>query len=235
MKKHKCVFMTTSVTFLGHKIDAQGLHPLESKVCAVKEASTPCNVTELKAYLGLLTYYGRFLPNRSMVLAPLYTLLRAKVPWMWTTVEAAAFKASKQLLSSQCLFHYNRHEEVVLSCDASAYGIGSVLSHRFKDGTEKPIGFVSRTLSPAERNYSQLEKEGLACAFGIKRFHSYLFGRHFYLCIDHKPLLTLFKESRAVNPQASARIQRWALTLSMYEYTLLLCQHECLRATLLQR
>jgi len=221
LKKHKCVFMTTSVTFLGHKIDAQGLHPLESKVRAVKEAPTPCNVTELKAYLGLLTYYGRFLPNRSMVLAPLYTLLRAKVPWRWTTVEAAAFKASKQLLlSSQCLVHYNRHEEVVLSCDASAYGIGAVLSHRFRDGTEKPIGFVSRTLSPAERNYSQLEKEGLACVFGIKRFHSYLFGRHFYLCTDHKPLLTLFKESRAVNPQASARIQRWALTLSMYEYTL---------------
>jgi len=156
-----------------------------------------------------------------MVLAPLYTLLHTKVPWRWTTVEAAAFKASKQLLlSSQCLVHYNRHEEVVLSCDASAYGIGAVLSHRFRDGTEKPIGFVSRTLSPAERNYSQLEKEGLACVFGIKRFHSYLFGRHFYLCTDHKPLLTLFKESRAVNPQASARIQRWALTLSMYEYTL---------------
>jgi len=154
-----------------------------------------------------------------MVLAPLYTLLRAKVPWRWTTVEAAAFKASKQLLlSSQCLVHYNRHEEVVLSCDASAYGIGAVLSHRFRDGTEKPIGFVSCTLSPAERNYSQLEKEGLACVFGIKRFHSYLFGRHFYLCTDHKPLLTLFKESRAVNPQASARIQRWALTLSMYEW-----------------
>ena len=128
-----------------------------------------------------------------MVLAPLYTLLRAKVPWRWTTVEAAAFKASKQLLSSdQCLVHYNRHE-VVLSCDASAYGIGAMLSHWFKDGTEKPIGFVSRTLSPAERNYSQLEKEGLAYMFGIERFHSYLFGRHFYLCTDHKPLLTLFK------------------------------------------
>ena len=221
LKKRKCVFMATSVTFLGHKIDAQGLHPLESKVRAVQEAPTPRNVTELKAYLGLLTYYGKFLPNRSIVLAPLYNLLRAKVSWRWTTVEAAAFKASKQLLlSSQCLVHYDMREEIVLSCDASAYGIGAVLSHRFKDGTEKPVGFVSRTLSPAERNYSQLEKEGLACVFGIKRFHSYLFGRHFYLCTDHKPLLTLFSATRAVNPQASARIQRWALTLSMYEYTL---------------
>ena len=218
LKKRKYVFMATSVTFLGHKIDAQGLHPLESKVRAVQEAPTPRNVTELKAYLG---YYGKFLPNRSIVLAPLYNLLPAKVSWRWTTVEAAAFKASKQLLlSSQCLVHYDMREEIVLSCDASAYGIGAVLSHRFKDGTEKPVGFVSRTLSPAERNYSQLEKEGLACVFGIKRFHSYLFGRHFYLCTDHKPLLTLFSATRAVNPQASARIQRWTLTLSMYEYTL---------------
>jgi len=88
------------------------------------------------------------------------------------------------------------------------------------DGTERPIGYVSRTLSKAERNYSQLEKEGLACIFGIKKFHDYLFGHSFELVTDHKPLLGLLKEDRALSPQASARIKRWSLFLAAYEYKL---------------
>ena len=75
-------------------------------------------------------------------------------------------------------------------------------------------------LNPAKRNYSQLEKEGLSCIFGIKRFHDYLFGRHFELITDHKPLLGLLKEDRATSAQASPRIKRWSLFLSSYEYSL---------------
>jgi len=88
------------------------------------------------------------------------------------------------------------------------------------DGTEKPIAFASRTLTAAERNYSQIEKEGLACVYGVKKFHAYLFGHPFVLYTDHKPLMHLFGAERAVPSQASARIQRWALTLAMYEYTM---------------
>ena len=88
------------------------------------------------------------------------------------------------------------------------------------DRSERPIGYASRTLNQAERNYSQLEKEGLACTFGIKHFHDYLFGRSFELVTDHKPLLGLIKENIAVSPQASARIKRWSLFLSSYKYKL---------------
>ncbi len=228
LKKSKCRFMTASVVYLGHRIDAQSLHPIADKVRAVQEAPAPQNVTELKSYLGLLTYYGKFLPRVSTTLAPLYTLLRARVPWQWSPEEERAFEASKQLLlSSQVLVHFDACQELILSCNASSYGVGAVLSHRFKDGSEKPIGFASCTLTPAERNYAQVEKEGLACVYGVKHFHSYLFGHHFTLVTDQKALLSLFHSQHAVPAQASARIQRWALTLATYEYAIRTWECRC--------
>ena len=92
------------------------------------------------------------------------------------------------------------------------------MAHRYPDGSERPIGYASRTLSRAEKNYSQIEKEGLACVFGINKFHSYLLGHSFDLVTDHKLLLTLFHQYKVTSSQASARIKRWSLLLSAYEY-----------------
>ena len=88
------------------------------------------------------------------------------------------------------------------------------------DNSEKPIAFTSRTLTPAERNYSQLEKEALVIIFSIKHFHQYLYGTHFTLYSDHKPLECLSSESQQIPSIASSRIQRWALSLSAYQYTI---------------
>ena len=165
--------------------------------------------------------YGKFLPNLSTVLAPLYSLLKRDVRWRWTAKEERAFQASKDLLtSSQLLVHFDEKLPLILACDASAYGVGAVLAHRLQDGSEKPIAYASRTLTNAERNYSQLEKEGLACVFGVKRFHVYLLGHPFELMTDHKPLLALMGEWKASSQQASARVRRWSLFLSSYEYTM---------------
>ena len=150
LRKSKCEFMKESVTHLGHRIDQHGLHPLKEKVQAVQEAPAPKNITELKSYLGLLTYYSKFIPNMATALAPLYKLLRKEECWRWTYTEKKAFQASKTLLTSSTLIvHFNPELKLVLMCDALSYGIGAVLAHLMPDGTERPIGFASRSLSVA--------------------------------------------------------------------------------------
>ena len=135
--------------------------------------------------------------------------------------QSKAFTTSTDLLTSEkCLTHFDSSLELTLACDASAYALGAVLSHKVADSTERPIAYASRTLTPSERNYSQLEKEGLACIFGIKKFHDYVFGHSFELITDHKPLLGLLKEYCATSQQAFSRIKCWSLFLSNYEYCL---------------
>ena len=221
LKRDKCFFFQKEVEYLGYKIDANGLHPTEKKLQAIKDAPAPRNTAELKSYLGLLSYYGKFLPNLSQELAPLYKLLKKSTRWLWTQCEQSAFEKSKALLSSKSvLVHFDPSREILLACDASSYGIGAVLSHKMPDGSERPIAFASRTLSKAEKNYSQIEKEGLACVFGVKQFHTLLYGHKFTLITDHQPLLSLFSEAKTIPIQAAARIQRWALTLATYEYVI---------------
>ena len=184
-------------------------------------APSPTSVTELKSFLGLLSYYGKFIPNLASTLHPLYELLKKSVKWLWNDEKEKTFNVAKQLLlSNNVLIHFDPTLDLLLSCDASEYGIGAVLAHRLPDGSERPIGFVSRTLSPAERKYSQIEKETLSCVFGVKRFHLYLFGRKFTLMTDHKPLTMLLSENHGVPVHTSNRIQHWAITLSMYNYTI---------------
>ena len=218
LKRAKCSFLVPSVEYLGFKISKE---PTAGKIKAVKSSPAPTNVSQLRSFLGVVNYYGKFLPDLSTLLAPLYSLLQKDAKWNWSEKQQKAFEEVKTLLTSdRILVHYDPDKELVLACDASPYGVGAVLSHRNADGCDRPIAFASRTLAPAERKYSQLEKEGLAIVFGVKRFHSYLFGRCFTITSDHKPLRYLFKENSATPPLASARIQRWALTLGGYDYTI---------------
>ena len=98
--------------------------------------------------------------------------------------------------------------------------VGAVLYHVMPDGSERPIVMASRSLSPAEKNYSQIDKEALGLIFAVKKFHQYISGQHFVLFTDHKPSLGLFGENKSLPERASPRILRWAIMLQAYTYTL---------------
>ena len=156
------------------------------------EAPYPSNPQQLKAYLGLITYYAKFLPNLLLLLSPLYKLLYRNITWQWEDEQQSAFDKSKELPTfSNLLIHFNPNLPILLTCDASNYGIGAVLSHWKSDGSEHLITYASRSLTWPERNYFQLEKEGLSWIFDANTFHSYLLGHPFDLITDHKPLLAL--------------------------------------------
>ena len=221
VKKSKCCFMANSVTYLGHKIDKEGLHTTNEKVDAVINAPEPRNLQQLRSFLGMVNYYRKFLPNLSTTLRPLNALLQKNTSWRWSQECKQAFvKAKSCVVEHSVLVHYNPDLPLRLAADASAYGIGAVISHVMPNGEERPIAFASRTLQPSECNYAQLEKEALALVFAIKKFHLYLYGRRFTLITDHKPLLAILGPKKGIPPLAAARLQRWALLLSAYNYEL---------------
>ena len=180
LKRGKCSFMQPSVQYLGYVIDKEGLHTTTEKEQAILNSPIPKDVQQLRSFLGLVNY-GKFIPNLSTIVQPLNQLLCKNVPWKWTGKYQATFETLKEkLASSEVLVHYDPDLPLKLDCDASAYGIGAVLSHTFPNGEEKPIAYASRTLSKAERGYSQLEKEALSLIYGVKKYHQYLYGRRFF-------------------------------------------------------
>ena len=219
LKREKCKIMQPSVEYLGYRIDKDGLHATASKIDAIINSPIPKNVTELRSFLGLVNYYGKFNCHLSTLVQQLNNLLRKDVPWEWTDVCQGAFDdLKKRLASSEVLVHYNTELPLKLDCDASSYRVGAVLAHVFPDKTERPIAYASRTLSKAERGYSQLEKEALSLIFGVKKFHQFLYGRRFTLVTDHNPLTTILSPKKGLPTLAAARLQRWAIHLSAYQY-----------------
>ena len=143
LREEKCEISKQQVEYLGHMIDAKGIHPMEDKVHAIHEAPIPQNITQLRAFVGLLNYYSKFIPQVATHVAPLYKLLEKDMKWGWNEECETAFKTCKDLLTSEAvLVHYDARKPIKLACDASSYGLGAVLSHVSKDG-EHPIAFVS--------------------------------------------------------------------------------------------
>nr|XP_061833859.1 uncharacterized protein K02A2.6-like [Nerophis lumbriciformis] len=219
VRKDKCEFFQLSVEYLGHVIDARGLHTAPSKVRAIVDAPPPENVSQLRSFLGLLNYYGRFIPNLSSRLKPLHDLLCQGKKWNWSGACQEVFQKTKEtLVTSGVLTHFDPSLPIQLACDASPYGVGAVISHLMPNGVERPIAFASRTLNKAETNYAQIEREALSIVYGVRKFHQYLYGRQFTLLTDHRPLTTILGSHTGLPSLAASRMQRWALLLSAHSY-----------------
>lgn len=209
----KCQFLRQELTYLGHIVGPDGVKPDPEKVGAVVNYPEPKTQRDVRAFLGFVGYYRRFVKDFSKITLPLTALLKKETPFVWSPFCDEAFKTLKSIIVKPPILQFPNFDKMfIITTDASDIAIGSVLSQVFEAG-ELPIAFASRTLTKAEKNYSVIEKELLAVVWSIKHFRAYLYGRKFKLISDHKPLVWLFGMS---NP--SSRLMRWRLELEEYDF-----------------
>jgi len=218
----KCKFFQHQVEYLGHIISSEGLSKSPDKVKAIKDAPRPKSADEVRQFLGLVMYYSKFMKNASTLLYPLNQLLRKNIPFHWTaTCEAAWINAKSEIASDQVLVPFTPDLPVVLATDASPFGLSGILSHTMPDGSERPIAFASRSLTTAEKNYSQLDKEATAVYWACKKFYDFLYGRKFTLVVDNKPMMTILHPEKKLPVLSATRMLRYAQFLSGFDYTIM--------------
>lgn len=207
------------ISYLGFTIDKDGLRKNDSNIQSVLNAPVPENVSEVKAFTGMVNFYSKFIPRFSQKMEPLYKLQRKYTKFRWNQDAEDAYNLLKrEITSDQVLVHFDRKKPVVLTTDACDTAVAGILSHEFPNGELRPIAFVSRSLTTAERNYSTIQKEALAIVFSVTKLYQYLVGIDFTLCTDHKPLIAIFGEHKGIPLMAAARMQRWAFILSGFNF-----------------
>ena len=193
----KSIFGVPTVTFLGHTVSSAGISPLPAKCEAVQQFPKPSTQRQLKEFLGLVNYYNRFIKNCSLLLQPLYALLKPakrgqSIILQWTPAADEAFLAAKQTLTDVATLAFPSPDAPTsIATDASNTGVGAVLQ-QFLDGGWQPVAFFSKKFSSAEMKYSAFDRELLAISKAIKRFRYFIEGRQFHVFTDHKPLASLF-------------------------------------------
>ncbi|XP_011859295.1 PREDICTED: uncharacterized protein K02A2.6-like [Vollenhovia emeryi] len=163
-----------------------------SKIKAILEVPSPTNAKQVSSFLGLANYYARFLPARAIKLKPLYSCCN-KGEFKWSAECEEAFQWVKnEITSDRILAHYKPKVDLVLTCDATKYGLSAILSHKYKDGSKRAIHFASKVLPKREIGRAIIDKEAAAILFGFKKFYNYIYGHEIILRTDHKPLVFIF-------------------------------------------
>jgi len=210
---NKLQLQVSEVKYLGTIVTPDGIKPDPTKVQAIVEMATPTDKPGVRRLLGMINFLAAHIPNMSTITAPLRCLLKSDVLFEWGPEQTRALTKVKEVLSSAPVLHYFDPTAVsTIQADASQSGLGACLLQR-----GKPIAYASRSLSPAECNYAQIEKELSAVVFACNKFHQYVYGFCVKVQSDHKPL-----ESIMLKPlhKVSPRLQRMLLKLQKYDLQL---------------
>ena len=213
LKPEKCYYFQEKIDYLGHEVSAKGIFPLQANIRKVLNCPAPTNIKELRRFVGMASYYRKFVKNFAQLVHPLTELTKKKNKWRWGEAEQNAFEVMKQKLVTPPILAYPRYDsEFILYTDASSYCIGCVLSQQ-QDGEERVIAYGSRALNKAECNYSTTEQECLSVVYFTQEFRHILLGRKFTIISDHRPLVWL---KNITNP--TGRLGRWSIKLSEFDY-----------------
>ena len=216
LKLSKCSFAKPSVDFLGFTVSAAGLAPNMTKVEAIREFPTPQNLTELRRFLGMTSYYRRFISGFSDIAGPLHRLTHKGARFDWDKNCQNAFEQLKeQLLSAPVLAFPDLNGDYILYTDASDVGVGAVLTQKDESGEERVVSFASKAFAGAEKNWTTTEREAFAVVWALQYFHPYVYGRKVTIYTDHKALKWL-RDIKHPN----GKLARWILKLEEYDYTI---------------
>lgn len=212
----KSKFCLPQITYLGHVVGQDGLQPDPDKIAAVREFPVPKDVTGVRSFLGLCSYYRRFIDKFANRATALTRLLKKDQPFKWTEEQEQAFSALKKaLMAEPILDHYKPGSPLRIHTDASLVGLGAVLLQENDAHEWKPLAFASRQTSEGEKNYGISDLEGAAVIFAVDKFRPYLEGNHIDIVTDHHSLC--FLKSKNVLPR---RLIRWALILQEFDYSI---------------
>ena len=214
-KPSKCQVACSELEFLGHMVGSGKLFPTLDKIEALRDASPPKTKKEMRSFLGLASFYRRYVPNFAAIASPLTDATKKGKPnvVIWDEPLVRAYKTLKAALTSNPVLRLpDFSKSFLLQTDASDKGLGAILLQEH-DGEKFPIVFLSRKLTPPEQNYSVIERECLALVWAVKSLDTYLQGREFVILTDHAPLLYLNKAK-----SDNGRLMRWALLMHQYRF-----------------
>lgn len=209
--QNKFQYKLREVKYFGHVFSQDGIKVDTDRVDAIINIKSPKNKKELQIFLGMVNYLRKFVPNLANIMSPMRELLKINVEWLWTEIHEKSFNDMKNCIAkAPILQNFDSSLPVVIQCDASKEGLGGCL---LQNG--KPVSFISRNLTTAEQNFSQIEKELLSVVWSTKKFHYYIYGQKCTVLNDHKPLESLLK--KGIHDIASPRLQRLKLKLLKYD------------------
>ena len=215
LKLKKCAFFQEETGYLGFVINKDGVKPDPGKVKAIRSLPEPRNVREVRGFIGMCSYYRRFIPNFSKIAEPLINLTKKYARFKWNSDCQAAFDYLKESLSVVPLLAYpDTNKPYVLYTDASNNCIGACLTQQTDENEEKPIYYLSHKLSPTQTKWSTIEKEGYAIYYALQKLDHYLHNAKFTIKTDHQPLKYILD-----SPMQNKKIQLWALCMAGYNCT----------------